>query len=165
MADAVLPSIPGFILRGMLNYLPSAAFSALRVNRKLSTQVSEELMSEKTEALKLGLEADKDLLTVLVRANIKNQGTGRLTGPELGQQIPSVVIAGQGATVCYSTIKYNMTHVTLFRVTPSLGLSMSSPRTQRTSSSCARKFMHIPVRTMVNLVITIWKISLNSTRS
>jgi Cytochrome P450 len=99
VADALLPSIPGFILRGMLNYLPTAAFRALRLNRKLSTQVSEELMTGKTEALNLGLEAEKDLLTVLVRANIKNKGTGKLSGDELSQQIPSVVIAGQGATV------------------------------------------------------------------
>lgn len=117
----MLPLLPHVARRALL-YLPRPELRALRKNRRISAQVSTELIKSKTAALKQGFGDEKDLLSVLghyytssplsdvclsicaVKANTSKDGVPKMTSLELTQQIPTVIVAGQGGSVRFSTV-------------------------------------------------------------
>ncbi|KAF7372983.1 Cytochrome P450 [Mycena sanguinolenta] len=97
LVDAILPLLPHFIHRALL-YLPTPELRALHKNRTMSARVSTQLIKSKTAALREGFGDDKDLLSVLVKANTLKDGAPKMTSLELAHQIPTAVVAGQGGT-------------------------------------------------------------------
>ncbi|KAJ6564021.1 PAH-inducible cytochrome P450 monooxygenase PC-PAH 1 [Mycena capillaripes] len=97
LVDAILPLLPHLVRRALL-YLPRPELRALRNNRKISAQVSTEFIKSKTAALQEGFGDEKDLLSVLVKANTSKGGVAKMTSLELSAQIPTVIVAGQGGS-------------------------------------------------------------------
>ncbi len=64
LGDGILPYLPSTLLRLAL-LLPTTALRGLRHNRTLTAQVAVNLIEAKSEALRLGLETGKDLLSVI----------------------------------------------------------------------------------------------------
>ena len=64
LAEGGLLYVPPVLLKLAL-HLPTRALRALHRNRVLGNRVSEQLIKEKYEAMKLGVESEKDLLTAL----------------------------------------------------------------------------------------------------
>ncbi|KAF7334879.1 Cytochrome P450 [Mycena sanguinolenta] len=97
LVDAILPLLPHFIHKALL-YLPTPELRALHRNRTMSARVSTRLIKSKTAALREGFGDDKDLLSVLVKANTLKDGAPKMTSLELAHPIPTAVVAGQGGT-------------------------------------------------------------------
>ncbi|KAJ7290105.1 cytochrome P450 [Mycena rebaudengoi] len=97
LVEAILPLLPHFIHRALL-YLPRPELRAMRKNRTMAARVSTRLIKSKTAALHQGFGEEKDLLSVLVKANTSKDGVPKMTSLELSQQIPTAVVAGQGGT-------------------------------------------------------------------
>ncbi|KAJ7936175.1 hypothetical protein B0H13DRAFT_1853553 [Mycena leptocephala] len=64
LVDAILPLLPHLVRRALL-YLQRPELRALRKNRRLSAQVSTQLIKSKTAALQGGFGDEKDLLSIL----------------------------------------------------------------------------------------------------
>ncbi|KAG7448520.1 cytochrome P450 [Guyanagaster necrorhizus] len=98
LAEGVLLYVPPVLLKLAL-HLPTHALRVLRRNRVLGNRVSEQLIKEKYQAIKLGMESEKDLLTALVNANAGyNDKRQRMTEQEMIEQIPTIMISGQDTT-------------------------------------------------------------------
>ncbi|KAK0480744.1 cytochrome P450 [Armillaria novae-zelandiae] len=98
LTEGGLLYVPPVLLKLAL-HLPTRALRVLNRNRVLGNRVSEQLIKEKYEAMKLGVESEKDLLTVLVNANAANKDERqRMTEQEMIEQIPTIMISGQDTT-------------------------------------------------------------------
>lgn len=99
LTEGGLLYVPPILLKLAL-HLPTRALRALHRNRVLGNRVSGQLIKEKYEAIKLGVESEKDLLTALVNANAANKDERqRMTEREMIEQIPTIMISGQDTTV------------------------------------------------------------------
>jgi len=78
--------------------IPTAALTQLRRNRELGARLARELIEKKVEAYKNGIDNEKDLLSLLIGANSTNNPSKKISVSEMGDQIPSTMVAGQDTT-------------------------------------------------------------------
>lgn len=64
LMDALIPFVLMFLWQAAM-YLPTSASRLIQKNKAVSTRVSNQLLQTKVEALKMGDESGKDLLSVL----------------------------------------------------------------------------------------------------
>lgn len=116
LGDAILPYLPSTVLRLAL-LLPTATLRLIRHSRVLTGKIAVDLIDAKSEAFRLGLEPEKDLLSVIgmytlpllvypfltdtiVSANTSTKASNKMSDMEMQDQISTVMLAGQETAVC-----------------------------------------------------------------
>jgi hypothetical protein len=74
-----------------LPYLPIRKFSQLRVCRKKLAAIADRMVCAKTDAHLKGLDGDKDLMSLLLKGNAKEQASARLSDTEVRSEISYVI--------------------------------------------------------------------------
>ncbi|KAJ7762310.1 cytochrome P450 [Mycena maculata] len=92
-SEAILPYIPTFMLRQGVR-LPTAAFRALQRFRSVTNNMGSQLMQEKAEAHKAGVNQDNDMLSILIKG-VFGQRKTKMTPNELAEQIRVILLGGQ----------------------------------------------------------------------
>jgi hypothetical protein len=71
----------------MIPYLPTKQNKSIRRTRDTIAAAAAEVMAEKRTAMEKGLEGGKDLMSLLLRANAKEDKSGRLSDVEVNAEI------------------------------------------------------------------------------
>ena len=71
----------------MMPRLPTKQYKSIRQTRDTMASVAAEVMTEKRAAMEKGLEGGKDLMSLLLRANAKEDKNGRMSDEEVNGQI------------------------------------------------------------------------------
>ena len=67
----------------MMPYLPTKKYKHIRQTRETITAIAEEAVAEKRRDMKKGLEGGKDLLSLLLRANAREDPQRRMSDEEI----------------------------------------------------------------------------------
>ena len=89
LAQVGFECLPSRMLE-LLSYLPIKKFSQMRKTRNTIAATSERLVRQKADAHMRGLEGEKDLLSLLVRANAVEEPRWKLSDSEVKAEIASV---------------------------------------------------------------------------
>ncbi|EPQ60091.1 cytochrome P450 [Gloeophyllum trabeum ATCC 11539] len=93
-AQQISAYFPAWVFR-LLERLPSRSLERLREVAYEGNRVAEELVQRKMEALRIGSEAlDKDVMSLLVEANLSATPENKLNNEELYAQMRTILVAG-----------------------------------------------------------------------
>lgn len=95
LTDGVLPYIPKPVMRALMRFPPPALVKLLEFKSAIGA-LAKTLIQDKTDALELGVEPEKDLISVLVGANA--QSTSKMTFSEIQDQFGTITVAGEDTT-------------------------------------------------------------------
>ncbi|KAJ7082294.1 cytochrome P450 [Mycena epipterygia] len=97
LADAIAARLPVWLSRTAI-YLPTVAFKALRKAKYGSKQLGDQIVREKLQAAKQGLEMNTDVYSLLLNPD-ESEKTGKvLSDEEVAAQTAVILIAGQDTT-------------------------------------------------------------------
>jgi cytochrome P450 len=71
----------------MMPRIPTKQYKSIRQTRNTMDSVAAEVMAEKRAAMEKGLEGGKDLMSLLLRANAKEDKNGRMSDEEVNAEI------------------------------------------------------------------------------
>jgi cytochrome P450 len=71
----------------MMPRLPTKQYKSIRQIRNTMASIAAEVMAEKRAAMEKGLEGGKDLMSLLLRANAKEDKNGRMSDEEVNAEI------------------------------------------------------------------------------
>ncbi|KAJ7103858.1 cytochrome P450, partial [Mycena epipterygia] len=91
---AIGARFPGWLL-GMVTYLPTTAFKALRKARYLANRVGGQIARAKMDAARQGLEMNADLFSLLLNPDKSAKSGKELRSEEVVEQTAILLIAGQ----------------------------------------------------------------------
>ncbi|KAF7791574.1 hypothetical protein EIP86_002590 [Pleurotus ostreatoroseus] len=89
--------LPTFVL-DFVDYIPTREYKRFRHTTKVINKVSKQLIEEKTEALLSGGQTSKDVMSILVRANVSENPKTRLNAEEMIAQMSTLTLAGHETT-------------------------------------------------------------------
>jgi len=89
--------IPMPLAEMLYDKLPGKGLDKARTNRAVAHKVAEDLLKKKSAALLLG-KGDRDIMSILVRANASENEHARLTHEEMLSQMRTIMLAGQETT-------------------------------------------------------------------
>ncbi|KAF9222413.1 cytochrome P450 [Gyrodon lividus] len=89
--------IPAKVLEWMSNYGSNPGFQRMRAMNKVATDVAKEMVQEKAESLLEG-EGNKDVFSLLVKANMDADAKNKLTEEELLAQMRTILFVGHETT-------------------------------------------------------------------
>lgn len=92
-------------LMSAFDYLPSKAMIKLRRNRELVADMARGLVQSSTDAMLRGVEGGKDILSLIVQANLASEKQKRMSSQEVYAQVSSFMLAGEETvanSVCWS---------------------------------------------------------------
>ncbi|KAJ6590624.1 cytochrome P450 [Mycena vulgaris] len=95
LTDGILPYIPKPVMNMILHFPPPALVKLLEFKGAIGA-LAERLIKDKTDALDLGVEPEKDLISVLVGSN--SQSTSKMTFAEIQDQFGTITVAGEDTT-------------------------------------------------------------------
>jgi len=98
LAQDLAQYIPISILKLMISYLPSARLAHARHTGEVSRSVAKDLVASKAKALAQGDMSRKDILTLLVKANLSQNEKSKLTDIELLSLMQAIILAGHETT-------------------------------------------------------------------
>ncbi|KAJ6486934.1 cytochrome P450 [Mycena sanguinolenta] len=93
--DGILPYIPRPVMKILFNFPPPAVGKLLEFKSAIGT-LAKRLIKDKVDALELGVEPEKDLMSVLVDSN--SQSTNKMTFEEIKDQFATITVAGEDTT-------------------------------------------------------------------
>ncbi|KAJ7090666.1 cytochrome P450 [Mycena epipterygia] len=97
LADAIASRLPVWLSRTAI-YFPTAAFTALRKAKYVAKQLGDQVVREKLQAAKQGLEMNTDVYSLLLNLD-ESEKTGKvLSDEEVAAQTAIILIAGQDTT-------------------------------------------------------------------
>ncbi|KAJ7182589.1 cytochrome P450 [Mycena crocata] len=96
LADAVFSYIPKPIMNIILLYFPPPALVKLIDTKVAIGCLAKTIIKDKTDAFELGIEPEKDLISVLVGTNY--QSTNKMTFEEVQDQFGTITVAGEDTT-------------------------------------------------------------------
>jgi len=85
-------------LINLVSRIPATRFYRLRAGGRRLSELGEQMVKDKVDALMRGSEGGKDLLSLLVRANANEKPSGRLSDLEVKSEIATILFAGHGST-------------------------------------------------------------------
>ncbi|EPQ55440.1 cytochrome P450 [Gloeophyllum trabeum ATCC 11539] len=97
IADAVLDYLPGPVLKFIFETLPFRTFIRLREHRTVTRKVAKQLIDIKGQELLEG-RGNRDVFSLLIKANGSEQSKSRLTDEELYAEMSVIFIAGHETT-------------------------------------------------------------------
>ncbi|KAH9851138.1 cytochrome P450 [Lenzites betulinus] len=89
--------VPMGIQDFLYEHLPGKGLDKARFNRQAAHKVANELLESKTEALLMG-KGNRDVMSILVKANAAEVGAGKLSHGEIVAQMRTILLAGQETT-------------------------------------------------------------------
>ncbi|KAJ7627561.1 cytochrome P450 [Mycena polygramma] len=95
LIDGILPYIPKPVLKVLLNFPPPAVVKLLEFKTAIGS-LAKRLMKDKIDAHELGVEPEKDLISVLVGSN--SQSESKMTLEEIKDQFGTITVAGEDTT-------------------------------------------------------------------
>ncbi|KAJ6571721.1 cytochrome P450 [Mycena capillaripes] len=95
LIDGVLPYIPKPVMNVLLHFPPPALVKLLEFKAAIGT-LAKRLMKDKMDALDLGVEPEKDLISVLVGSNAQSES--KMTLEEIKDQFATITVAGEDTT-------------------------------------------------------------------
>ncbi|KAF7289934.1 Cytochrome P450 [Mycena indigotica] len=95
LTDGILPYIPKPVLNVLMRFPPPALVKLLEFKSAIGV-LANTLVKEKVDALELGIEPEKDLISVLVGSN--SQAESKMTFDEIRDQFPTITVAGEDTT-------------------------------------------------------------------
>ncbi|KAF8189851.1 cytochrome P450 [Mycena galopus ATCC 62051] len=95
LIDGILPYIPKALMKILLKFPPPAVVKLLEFKSAIGT-LANKLVKDKVDALELGIEPEKDLISVLVDSN--SQSTSKMTFEEIKDQFATITVAGEDTT-------------------------------------------------------------------
>ncbi|KAF7323864.1 Cytochrome P450 [Mycena kentingensis (nom. inval.)] len=95
LTDGILPYIPKSVLKILMRFPPPALVKLLEFKSAIGA-LAKALVKEKIDALELGIEPEKDLISVLVGSN--SQSVSKMTLDEIRDQFPTITVAGEDTT-------------------------------------------------------------------
>ncbi|KAJ6631106.1 cytochrome P450 [Mycena sp. CBHHK59/15] len=93
--DGILPYIPKRVMDVLLHFPPPALQKLLEFRAAIGS-LAKTLIKDKTDALELGVEPEKDLISVLVDCNA--QSTSKMSFEEIQDQFGTITVAGEDTT-------------------------------------------------------------------
>lgn len=85
-------------MQGLLKLLPTRSLKRLRPYMSVVTEVAQEVVDKQTALYAHGKEGSKDLMSVLVRANLSEDPKTKLTNEEVISQLTTIFFAGHETT-------------------------------------------------------------------
>ncbi|KAK7046656.1 cytochrome P450 [Favolaschia claudopus] len=95
LTDGILPYISKPIMNVLLSFPPPAVMKLLEFKAAIGT-LAKKLIKDKMDALELGVEPEKDLISVLVGSN--SESTSKMTFEEIKDQFATITVAGEDTT-------------------------------------------------------------------
>ncbi|KAJ7145317.1 cytochrome P450 [Mycena crocata] len=95
LTDGILPYIPKPVMNIILRFPPPALVKLIEFKGAIGA-LAKTLIKDKTDALELGIEQEKDLISVLVGSN--SQSTSKMTFEEIQDQFGTITVAGEDTT-------------------------------------------------------------------
>ncbi|KAJ7275016.1 cytochrome P450 [Mycena rebaudengoi] len=95
LTDGILPYIPKPVMNVLLRFPPPALQKLVEFKNAIGS-LAKTLVKDKTDALDLGIEPEKDLISVLVGSN--SQSTSKMTFSEIQDQFGTITVAGEDTT-------------------------------------------------------------------
>ncbi|KAH9889279.1 cytochrome P450 [Cubamyces lactineus] len=89
--------VPMCVQNFLYDNLPGKGLDKARFNRAAAHKVANELLDNKTEALLMG-KGNRDIMSILVKANAAENEATRLSHPEIVSQMRTILLAGQETT-------------------------------------------------------------------
>ncbi|KAH9949310.1 cytochrome P450 [Amylocystis lapponica] len=89
--------VPMPLLELLYDYLPGKGLDKARENHRAAFKVAEELLASKSQDLLLG-KGNRDVMSILVRANASEDKKTQLTHYEMCSQMRTIMLAGQETT-------------------------------------------------------------------
>ncbi|PFH52187.1 hypothetical protein AMATHDRAFT_74464 [Amanita thiersii Skay4041] len=97
IATSIMGHIPTQILEWLGDYLPSPKLHHARHTAEVATNVAKSLVDSKFKALLQG-QGKRDIMSLLVKANVSEKETARLNEEELLAQMRTIILAGHETT-------------------------------------------------------------------
>ncbi|KAJ6516675.1 cytochrome P450 [Mycena vitilis] len=97
LGASTVARFPGWLTRAAI-YLPTRNFKAIRTAKHLATRVGRQVVREKQDAARQGLDVNTDLYGQLVEQHVSGQTKNTLTEDDLVNQTAIILIAGQDTT-------------------------------------------------------------------
>ncbi|KAJ7755349.1 cytochrome P450 [Mycena maculata] len=95
ITDGILPYIPKPVMNMIMHFPPPALVKLLEFKGAIG-RLAKTLVKDKTDALELGIEPEKDLISVLVGSN--SQSASKMTLEEIQDQFGTITVAGEDTT-------------------------------------------------------------------
>ncbi|KAJ7151161.1 cytochrome P450 [Mycena filopes] len=95
LQDGILPYIPKSLMSVILRFPPPALVKLLEFKSAIGV-LAKRLITDKIDALELGIEPEKDLISVLVGSN--SQSESKMTFEEIKDQFGTITVAGEDTT-------------------------------------------------------------------
>ncbi|PCH35645.1 cytochrome P450 [Wolfiporia cocos MD-104 SS10] len=89
--------LPMRIIEMLYDYLPGKGLDKARQNKRAAHKVAEHLLEVKSRALLLG-KGNRDIMSILVKANASENEHTKLTHEEMVSQMRTIMLAGQETT-------------------------------------------------------------------
>ncbi|KAF9262374.1 cytochrome P450 [Marasmius fiardii PR-910] len=95
--NGLVEYLPLKVVSWMLEYTPNVKIARGRATRDMATEVARQMVSAKSEDL-AGIEGNKDLISLLIKANMSEHARNRLSEKELLAQIIILFLGGLETT-------------------------------------------------------------------
>ncbi|KAL0575665.1 hypothetical protein V5O48_006322, partial [Marasmius crinis-equi] len=106
IAQAVISALPRQVAITLLKYMPDPRLARGRAVREVASKVAQELVEAKTKELLQGDLKSKDVLSLLVKANLSGNEKARLSEEELSAQMQIMFVVGHESTA--STLSWTL---------------------------------------------------------
>ncbi|KAJ6522716.1 cytochrome P450, partial [Mycena capillaripes] len=98
LIDAIRVRLPSWV-SVIASFLPTSAFTVIRKNRYLASQLGSRIVHEKLDAARKGLDIDSDIYGLLVATgHLEARKSAGMSPDEIAGQAPLLFIAGQDTT-------------------------------------------------------------------
>ncbi|KAJ6548582.1 cytochrome P450, partial [Mycena capillaripes] len=97
VADAIGAHLPPLLLRSAM-YLPTTTFKTVRTAKYLGNRLAERVVRGKEELARQGLDINHDIFGVLLDPNRSHKTRTTLTGQDVVDQTPIIMLGGQEST-------------------------------------------------------------------
>ncbi|KAJ7479482.1 cytochrome P450 [Mycena latifolia] len=100
LADAIGVHLPAWFWRAAI-YLPTKAFKVIRKERYLADRIGHQIVQEKVEAARQGLDINNDFFGLLVTDTLEKTKK-ELSEEDIRSQTGIILVAGQETTACFA---------------------------------------------------------------